>query len=236
MEDKVSQDNKALQDATMPQQAAPPPRKHIPLFLKIVYIIFGTVCFFGVVKIALQNIFPADPNQGKTVKVAAEKVKWVTYVNKNYGYSVTFPNYLTKSETKYTTIFNSKKNESAGIGFPSLYVSVIPDGFSNNKEVYNFMSGDLINKFYTMQDNQSLQTESGPQAEYWTFKKLSNIDVASKAAVIIQNSNVYQGEGAVNRRILIRNKGKTFIIGSYYSTQQELDDLYKFMMSFKFLK
>lgn len=219
-----------------PPQAAAPPRKPMSLFKKIIYSVVGVVCFFGLIQVALQSFFPEKKSNSQPIAITPANVSWKTYTNKKNNYSVTYPDYLKFSENKYSTVFVTKVSKADSEEFPSLYISVIPEGTENTTEIYNYMSPDSVSKFFTMMDNESLETQSWPYAEYSTFKKLAALPVAGIQGVVIQNNNVLKGEGIVNRRILVKNGNYTYIIGSYYKTQQDLDVLRIFLESFKFLK
>jgi len=228
--------NASYPSSPKPGDPIPPHRgRSFFWYLKTIFLsIFGIICIFGIIQVVSQTFFPPE-NKTKSVKLSPESTVWETYVNKNNSYSVSYPDTLELSETKYTTVF-TLNNSSEGIpGFPLLYVSVIPDGFENDKEVYNFMSQTTINKIFSLRDSESIQTEAGPDSEYWTFTRLAAFSVSGSQGVMIENKNVYQGQGLINRRILVRGTNKTYIIGSYYSTQQELNALQMFLNSFKII-
>jgi hypothetical protein len=217
------------------QTNSPAPRKHLSLFKKIFYIIFATVCLFGIIRVALQYIYPSAQTTNSNINISQNNVDWKIFTNKKYNFSLKYPQSLKPSETAYSAVFTQEQDQNSSPSYPLLYISVIPDGFAKNKEIYNFMAGEIINKFYSLKDGQELQTETGPDAQYWTFKKLSSLPVAGAVGIIIQNNNVYQGEGLINKRILVKKPGLTYIIGSYYKSQQELDIFHNFFLSFKFL-
>ena len=196
----------------------------------------GIVCIFGLIKVGIQTFFPPAPAKPQTVNLTASKISWKLFTKNKYNFSVDYPDSLKATDTPYTTVFDAAQSESSHPGFPLLYISVIPDGFNNSSEIYSFMTGSVIDKIFTIKDNETLQTETGVDSQYWSFKRLAALPVAGTIGVMIQNNNVWQGEGLINRRILIRKNGFTYVIGSYYNTQPELDTLQKFLTSFKFLK
>ena len=227
----------------IPPPVAPPPRKPMSLLKKIIIIIFGTVCLFGL----WDTFFPSKnpPTQTNNTPTTATtnsptpSLNRKTYTNTKNKYSVNYPTNLELSqETPYSILFMQKQKQPGPPGFPSLYISAIPDGFNNtNTAVYNFMPADTINNFYTMKDNETKQTQTGTNAQYWTFQRLAKIPVADGEGIVIQNNNVWEGgNGLKDRRIIVKKNGITYIIGSYYKTQQELDDFHNFLLSFKFLQ
>ncbi len=188
---------------------------------------------FGILKVTLQHLYPADKAQNNSI---SRDAPWKTFTHKTYPYSVSYPTRLQATETAYTIIFHEEQGQFARPGFPPLYITAIPDGLSDTKEVYNFMSRNVIDSLYSAKINEAVQTESGDDAQYWTFTKLAAFPVSGEEGIIIQNNNVQHGEGIVNRRILVKKDGVTYVIGSYYKTQAELDEFFKFLQSFKFLR
>lgn len=237
MEDNT---NSTLPQNPKPVEETPVPRKSLSLWKKILLIIFGTVCFFGIWNTILPLIFPQkQPAETTDTQSMSPSIptNGKTYTNKKYKYSVKYPDTLAMTEeTPYSTVFTINPKPVARLVFPTFYVSVIPDGFTKKDEVYNFMETDSINNFFSMQDNESLQTEAGTTAEYWTFKRLAAISVGGESAIMIQNNNVFEGEGLTNRRILIKKNGLTYIIGSYFQSQEELTSFQNFVMNFTFLQ
>ncbi len=201
---------------------------------KIFFIIIAVVCFFGIVQIISQNLFPAKSDRNQTRQTAPPISDWKTYKNKTYKYSVEYPGHLKFSEAKYSTVFVPEKAASEVEEFPDFYISVIPQGTDNTRDIYNFMSEDIVAKFFSMRDGEALETQSWPYAEYSTFKKLAVIPLLGTSAVVIENPNVLKGDGRINRRILLKKGESTIIIGSFYKTQQELDSFRRFLESFSF--
>ena len=117
-----------------------------------------------------------------------------------------------------------------------MYVSTIPEGFNNDNDIYNFMPANIVDRFFSMRENEFQQTVTRDNAQYFTFKSLGSINVNGIDGVMIENDNVLDAQdNEKNRRILLKRNGLTYIIGNFYRTQQDLDDLHKFLMSFKFL-
>lgn len=176
-------------------------------------------------------LYPPESTNQTTVSRNADSK---TYTNKTYHYSVSYPGYLGLTDTPYTAVFQEKQSQFARADFPAMYISSIPAGFTDNKKIYNFMPLDVIEKLFSASINEGVQIAPGEDAKYWTYTKLATLQVSGESGIIIQNNNVEHSEGDVNRMILVRKNGVTYIIGSYYKTQQELDDFYHFLSSFHF--
>ena len=247
-ENNINNDSNFAQQA--PQQQVPQPQTVPPatmmrkplttfgLIKMVVAGLFGIVCLFGVWSAISDNFLPHNksgavisPSVAPSVAVA-----WKTFTNNKFHYSVKYPDSLEMSQdSPYSTVYQVKNRQR--IGFPSLYISVIPDGFSNKDAIYNFMSADVINNFFTLPDNGSQLIEPGQDPQYWTYKRLASVPVADVSGVMIENDNVWDSQdGVINRRVLVKRNGFTYIIGSYYHTQQELNDFHDFVSSFTFLQ
>ncbi len=172
-----------------------------------------------------------------------DNLNWQTYSNEKFSYSVKYPTNLEISQmdlqnAPYSAIFNIKQSEPGPSGFPVLYVSVIPNGFTNtNSVVYNFMSDDLVNSFFPMNVGEVKQTQTGTYSEFWTYKKLPNTTIAGQSGITIENDKVWEGgDGLKDRRVFVKKNNSTYMIGVYYRTSQELADFQRFMENFSFTK
>jgi hypothetical protein len=219
---------------TSPNQPALPVHKPLTPFTilkRIVLTILGIICLLGV----WETFFPTKPPTINTnpspSTIPNQPVTWKTYANKQFHYTIKYPDNLEMSQdSAYSTVFQIKNRQQ--LVFPSLYISVIPDG-TTNTQIYNYMPPNIINNFFTLQQNatQLIQPDQDPQ--YWTYTKMATLPIANTEAVLIQNNNVWQAQnGEINRRVLLKAKGVTYIIGSYYTNQQGLDNYHDFLMSF----
>lgn len=168
---------------------------------------------------------------------------WQTYSNEKLGYSVKYPTNLEISKmdlqnAPYSAIFSIKRSGPGGPGLPVFYISVIPNGFTNtNSVVYNFMSDDLINSFFSMNIGEVKQTQTGTYSEFWTYKKLPNTTIAAQSGATIENDKVWEGgDGLKDRRVFVKRNNYTYMLGTYYRTSQELTDFQNFIENFTFTK
>ena len=203
------------------------------MFKKIIYSVVGIICVFGLIQVALQYFFPEKKSKDQLTEIEYRSAQWKTYTNNRLRYSVSYPDYLKFSETKYSTVFVLRDNNSGSEEFPHLYISIIPDNYKNTNEIYNYMSLDSINKIFSINNGESIEAQSWPYAEYSTFMKLATMRILGTDAVVVENKNVLKGDGRVNRMILLRNGNNTILIGSYYKSQEELDTLRMFLESLR---
>lgn len=159
---------------------------------------------------------------------------WKTYTNTKYGFSIKYPPNLEGSDKKGNDNFNNFNvicDSPCGVSFPSLYVSVMTG------QTYNGMSTELINSFSNLEILGSIETRKSPYPEnYWTFKRIPNLQVANQNALTVENDNVWEGEkGMKDIRVFIKNNGIYFELGTYYKTSEELIRFKTFLSTFKFL-
>src|SRR5258708_23258549 len=181
--------------------------------------------------------------QASPTIISKSNASWQTYTSQKFNYTVMYPsaleiNQMDLQNAPYSVIFHVKQTQPGPNGFPALYISVIPDKFTNtNSVVYNFMPVDIINNFFTMNVGEVKQTQTSTYAEFWTYKKLPDEIIAGQRGILIENNKVWGGgNGLADRRVYIKKDGYTYMIGTYYQTLQELNNFKTFLSSFNFTK
>lgn len=235
-----------IQNNTNPQPESPQvqTKQNNPFSVikKIIYGFVGIICIFGLIQVALQNFFPENNSKLENISITPTKqgagsnpanVQWKTYSNKEFNYSLLYPDDLKFSETKYSTVFVAKNNDPQTDEFPRFFISVISSGTKDSTKIYNYLTEDVLNKIFSMPVSESLETQPWPYAEYSVFKKIASISLLEKEAVVIENTNLPKGNGRIDRRILLRNGNHTIIIGGYYKNQADLDNFRLFLESFR---
>ena len=158
---------------------------------------------------------------------------WKTYRNTKYNYSVLYPrNLQATDETPFSSLFNIVQTEPGPLGFPIFYISVIPNGFTNNdSSVYNFIDDNTIKKFNELKKDQTLNlSEASPGFE---FTRLEDIIIENQKAIVMENKKPWEYPGK-DRRIFINKNNLTYEIGTYYQTQNEFNNFLAFLSTFKF--
>ncbi|MDP3994865.1 MAG: hypothetical protein Q8P91_03460 [bacterium] len=207
-----------------------------PLVIILAITILGVVGYFG-----YKNYWPklqsvVAPIPATTSDTTAN---WKTYANTRFGYSVKyFPTLSTDiDDSYYSQLFENVPNS----GFfrtplPDLYISVIPNGFKNTDyEVYNFMPANIIDQFFNMKIGSTLQTKKSEFAKFSTYKKIADTNVANLKGTTVENYNVFSYNGT-ERRVFIKKGNYTYMIGTYYTDLNELENFQKSLSTFKFLK
>ncbi len=191
----------------------------------------------------LQSYQPPAPEIIPTVvpslsprTIPDETSKWKTYYSK-YSFQVKYPTILEiNDEFKYSVLFNAIQNEPGAPGFPTFYVSTIPNGYENkNVEVYNFISATTIDDFFKAKVNEIVAQGSNHDV-YGNFKKLPNTSVYNQSAIVVENNNPWEYKGGKDRRVFIKRNGFTYMIGTYSQTNVELKNFELFLSTFKFTK
>jgi|GEM_PF-2967169 len=173
-----------------------------------------------------------NPSPTSQIPTSMPTTVWQTYTSQEFNYSIKYPPHLeAENDTPYSVLFSQKQTQPGAASFPPLYVSVIPDGFSNtNAEVYNYMSADNINSFFSMRVGESKQIQAD------SYGKLPDIIIAGQPAVVIE-SYIQSGGGGVpliDKRIYIKKNGYTYMIGGYYFDAG--DDFQTSLSAFAFTK
>lgn len=191
-------------------------------------------------------VYPTKPVTGVPTNISTKTIgvtaNWKTYTSQQYHYSLKYPSILEISQqdlqnSPYSVLFIVKQTQPGPSGFPSLYVSVIPDGFTNTGSViYNFMQQNFIDKAIQAKINDILQ--DGDTSTGWnTYNKLPDTVVASLIGTTIENDKVWEGEnGLKDRRVFIKKKGFTYMIGTYYQSAEDLNNYQVFLTSFQFIQ
>lgn len=184
---------------------------------------------------------PVLPTQSNTTKQdSTVPADWKVYTNQKYNYSVKYPSTLDATEeTPYSALFNVIQTKPGPTGFPTFYVSVIPDGSTNkDSTIYNFVYQEDRDKFVSLQVGDSVNTrKGGVYSEFWTYKRLIDTTVDGLSGLVIENNKVWDGgNGLVDRRVFIRKNGLTYMLGTYYQNPQGLNNFQSFLSSFKLSK
>ncbi len=153
-----------------------------------------------------------------------------------HGYSLALPSeWEACTTTEYSRVYCSPQAELGASGFPALYVSVIPAGFTNDVgSVYNFLPEEAIRSFLALPVGEALATGE-PNPEHSTFTRLPDATIAGETWVVIENTGVWEGgPDTKDRRLIVAHGDMTYVVGAYYKTQAELDTFEAILATFAF--
>lgn len=150
---------------------------------------------------------------------------WKVFVNSKFNYSLQYPADLQPftSEplySRYTVSFELPE----GMGWPALYVAMLPEGA--DKSFSNYISPGEVDKLQKIKPGES----------YAMIEKLPDEIVGGENAIVVSN-DVYTGSGDLKQLRAIFKKDKyTYVLGSYYATENQSAAFQRFIKSFKFCK
>jgi hypothetical protein len=147
-----------------------------------------------------------------------------TYSDPAWGYSFNVPaGWEACTVTENSRVYCRAQTEPSGPSFPVFYVTVMPAGFTNDQaEAYNYLPEADVRALVGLAPGESHVLE-GNDPEYATFARLPDTAVAGQAGATIENSRVWEGgPDTVDRRVLVTRGDRTYMIGAYYETPEEL--------------
>ncbi len=166
---------------------------------------------------------------------------WLIYTNSKFTYSFKYPSELSKQEEDYSTSISRQIKESVSPGIPNpyiLYVSVIPPGFWENGKIYNQSSPEMVTNFFDMKVDEERQVEKtipgNTASTLSVFKRLNDITINNISMRVFENNNLW-GYAGNDRRYFFQNNNNTYMIGSYYQTEEELAQFMKIFNTFSLL-
>lgn len=168
----------------------------------------------GVYALVEQDIQQADAVPGD----------WPTYSDETFGFSFAHPmNWEGPEKTAQSRLFYLKQDEPTGPAFPVFYVTVMPEGYTNaDFEAYNFWNAEEVAAAVALQPGTSGPVHGAE--EYNIYTRLSDVPtVAGLTGVVVESERVWEGgPDTRDRRVLLTHEGTLYMLGTYYTTQEEL--------------
>ena len=187
---------------------------------------------------SIQTSYPSStiipsPQASPTPNVQS-KENYKIYTNSRYYYTAQFPSSLAVTETinQLSALFDIDTDQLAAPGVPVEYVSVIPQGFNNNPQVYNRLSEEAIDSFYKLAFGET-KNICPNDSEYCNYKRFPDMTVSGESALVVENPNVFGGYHR-NRVVIIKRNSYVYLIGTYHSTDTDLDEFNQFLSTFRF--
>ena len=178
----------------------------------------------------------AVPSQPFATPVANTPTAGQTVSAPAHGYWMVLPSeWEACTTTDYSWVYCSPQAESGTSGFPAFYISVIPEGFTNDQaSVYNFMPEEVIRRFLALPMGETLTT-GDPNPEHSTFTRLPDATIAGETWAVIENTRVWEGgPDTRDRRLIVAHGDMTYVVGAYYETQMDLDEFEAVLATFAF--
>ncbi len=185
-----------------------------------------------------QKLTPSTPPDvvllDKTSTEPTKTANWKTYTNSKYGYSIKFSSNLEAEDSgNYSTLFNVIQTKPSGPSLPTFYISVIPDGFWQNGAIYNYPKADFLTILFSISVGQLKAIYPGDLARWNTWTRLSDTIIDENNASVFENSQVWEYRGK-EKRVFVKKTGFTYMIGSYYQTDDESKNFNQILQTFRF--
>lgn len=162
---------------------------------------------------------------------------WQTYRETRLGFTLAYPPaWEVAQETGQSRLFSLRHTEPTGPSFPPFYVTVLPEGFTNEgAEAYNFWSRAEIAAALALEVGETGAIHGPP--DYDRYTRLPDTTVDGVAGVVVEAARVWEGApGTRDRRVLLRRGSTLFMLGAYYETPEELHTFEQALATFAFLQ
>jgi hypothetical protein len=160
---------------------------------------------------------------------------WLPYADDVFGFSLMHPpSWELTQQTEQSRLFSLKQTELPGPTFPVFYVTVMPEGFTNEQaEAYNFWNAEEVASALALEVGVSGEIHGAP--EYNIYTRLRDVTVDGEPGVVVESGHVWEGTSdTIDRRVLVVRNGTTYMLGTYYSTPEELQAFEQVVGTFKF--
>ena len=167
------------------------------------------------------------------------------YTSQKFKFTYTHPhthpqNYQVDDKSyPNSVLFKSPDFSPEESAFAALYVSIIPDGFTNSdNSVYNYLPQSFTDEFFSLKQGEERRVNVGNK-EY-RFTKDFDDRVDGVAAVRIADVRPAGFNGS-DVRILVKRNGLTYIIGTYMHDDfdqkgKELNIFSNYLTTFRFMQ
>jgi hypothetical protein len=159
---------------------------------------------------------------------------WKTISNDQYGFEFAYPpDWELCTRTEFSDVL-CRRGDSGGPSFPVFYITVIPEGYLNaDAAAYNFISSEKLDSLSNLPVGGSFAAELIP--DYSTFTRLEDTTIHGKDATVIENDRVWGGTNAntKDRRVILIMEDNTMMLGTYYTSQSELEDFQAVLRTFR---
>jgi hypothetical protein len=149
---------------------------------------------------------------------------WPAYSDETFGFSFAHPpNWEGPEETEQSRLFYLKQAEPAGPAFPAFYVTVMPEGYTNaDFEAYNFWSAEEVASALALEVGEAGAVRGAEG--YNIYTRLSDVTtVAGLTGSVVESERVWEGgPDTRDRRVLLTHDGTLYMLGTYYTTPEEL--------------
>lgn len=224
------------------QQASAPKVSRNPKIFFGIFIILALIASFvagGFILGTKSNSDQTRPQVSATPTVSPildPTANWKTYVNSQHGYSVKYPSNLKIDEnTLNSAIFNIIQTSPGPSGFPTFYISVMPNpaGSVRDSNIYDSLSQPTLDKIFNLRVGEELdQVTARDLGGFWNinmqYKRLNDEIIDNNNFLVLENLKAYGG--VTDKRLFLKMNDKIYMIGAYNFT----NNFKLFYSTFKF--
>lgn len=160
---------------------------------------------------------------------------WLAYSDEVFGFFFAHPmTWEGPQNTEQSRLFYLKQDEPAGPAFPVFYVTVVPEGYTNaDFEAYNFWSAEEVAAALALEPGASGPVHGAEGYDIYT--RLSDVTTAAGlTGAVLESARVWEGgPDTRDRRVLLTHEGTLYMLGTYYTTPEELQVFEQVVASFE---
>ncbi len=158
------------------------------------------------------------------IQAGAVPGDWVAYSDEAFGFSLAHPsNWDGPEKTEQSRLFYLKQDEPAGPAFPVFYLTVVPEGYTNaDFGAYNFWNAEEVAAALALEPGTSGPVHGAEG--YNIYTRLSGVTTtAGLTGAVLESERVWEGgPDTRDRRVLLTQEGTLYMLGTYYTTPEEL--------------
>ncbi len=148
----------------------------------------------------------------------------LAYTDETFGFAFAHPmNWEGPENTAQSRLFYLKQDEPTGPAFPVFYVTVVPEGYTNaDFEAYNFWSAEEVAAAVALEPGTSGPVHGAEG--YNIYTRLPDVTTAAGlTGAVLESERVWEGgPDTRDRRVLLTHDGTLYMLGTYYTTPEEL--------------
>ena len=211
--------------------------------LVLILIILIAAGYFGYKSFKSNNQLSNQLTNSPISSATPDAINWKIYTNSTYNYSVKYPLTLTPVAGDVSKYGKSLTIVRTGPGSPipsAFYISAIPDGFiptsSPDENNAGYLPADIINKLLSSKVGDNTQTDLKTGSPYTIYTKILDTNVLGIERTTVENTNVFGHNNLTDRRIIFRKGSNVYVLGTYYTSKDELSTFQAIISTFKFTK
>ncbi len=167
-----------------------------------------------------QQTKPSQPPTNEPASVQTSQLSGEPYVHPTMNYEIIVPENMQLDVVSDYSIQLFPNGDIQGQGPTNfLYVTVIPQDFSNDKaEAYNYQASWYEKLIAVSKTGESVSVADArsQQDEWYTYTRVDDVVIDGKTFLSFENTKPWEfPTGTTERRFLLEDNGKRYILGYY---------------------